>query len=117
MTMTTNTTMPVLQASTIAMDTVVTIQVVTDQDAANVQPTLQRALRWFVTVEQACSRLDPNSELRQLLARPGEQVQVSPVLFETVRFAVDLARSTGGVFDPTVGRRLEQELASATKST
>jgi thiamine biosynthesis lipoprotein len=64
--------------------------------------------KWFAVVEQACSRFDPNTELRQLLARPGETVQVSPVWFEAVRFAVHLARTTGGAFDPTVGRQLEQ---------
>jgi thiamine biosynthesis lipoprotein len=104
-----STTSRVHQVATIAMDTVVTIQVVTDQDEAKVRPALQRALKWFATIEQACSRFDPNSELRQLLAHPGEQVQVSPVLFEAVRFAVHLARATGGAFDPTVGRRLEQQ--------
>ncbi len=102
------TTLPVHEAATIAMDTVVKIQVVTDQDEAKVRYALQRALTWFATVEQACSRFDPNSELRQLLARPGEPVKVSPVLFEAVRFAVHLARATDGVFDPTVGLRLEQ---------
>ena len=34
-------------------------------------------------------------------------VVVSPVLFEAVRFALALARETGGIFDPTVGRLLE----------
>ena len=90
------TTLPVRQAAGIAMDAVVSIQVVTDRDEASVRPALQRALRWFATVEHTCSRFDPNSELRQLIARPGEPVQVSPVLFEAVRFAVHLARATGG---------------------
>jgi thiamine biosynthesis lipoprotein len=99
------TTLPVRQAAGIAMDTVVSIQVVTDRDEASVRPALQRALRWFATVEHTCSRFDPNSELRQLIARPGEPVQVSPVLFDAVRFAVHLARATGGIFDPTIGRR------------
>jgi thiamine biosynthesis lipoprotein len=99
---------PIYQAATIAMDTVVTIQVVTDHEEATVRPALQRALKWFARVEQACSRFDPNSELRQLLARPRESVQVSPLLFEAVRFSVYLARATGGVFDPTMGGALEQ---------
>jgi thiamine biosynthesis lipoprotein len=99
---------PMHLAATIAMDTVISIVVVSDRDAAQVQAALRRALNWFAVVEQACSRFDPNSELRQLLARIGEPVQVSPVLFESVRFAVHLACATGGAFDPTVGRRLEQ---------
>jgi thiamine biosynthesis lipoprotein len=97
-----------IQASTIAMDTVVSIQVVNQPDDAVVRPALQRALDWFAVVEQACSRFDPNSELRQLIARPGQPVPVSPVLFEAVRFALGLARLTGGVFDPSIGRLLER---------
>jgi FAD:protein FMN transferase len=97
-----------VQASTIAMDTVVSIQVVGEVDENVVRPALQRALDWFGAVERACSRFDPNSELRQLIAWPGEAVQVSPVLFEAVRFALGLARLTGGAFDPTVGRLLER---------
>ena len=97
-----------VQASTIAMDTVISIQVACVADEAVVRAALQRALDWFATVERACSRFDPNSELRQLLARPGEAVQVSPVLFEAVRFALTLARQTGGAFDPTIGPLLER---------
>jgi thiamine biosynthesis lipoprotein len=97
-----------VQASTIAMDTVISIQVAGGGDEGAVRPAVQRALDWFATVERACSRFDPNSELRQLLARPGEPVQVSPVLFEAVRFALALARQTAGAFDPTIGRLLER---------
>jgi thiamine biosynthesis lipoprotein len=92
---------------TVAMDTEVHLQLVADQ-AADVHAALDRALAWFGAVEQACSRFDPNSELRRLLDRPGEPVAVSPALFEATRFAVQLARATHGAFDPTVGRRLEQ---------
>lgn len=104
----TSTTTPVHQAASIAMDTLVSIQVVTDHDDASVRPALDRALKWFTTVEQVCSRFDPNSELRWLLARPGDRVQVSPVLFEALRFAVHLTRATDGAFEPAIGRRLEQ---------
>ena len=97
-----------VQASTIAMDTVISIQVACVANEGVVRPALQRALDWFATVERACSRFDPNSELRQLLARPGEAVQVSPVLFEALRFALALARQTRGAFDPTIGRLLER---------
>jgi thiamine biosynthesis lipoprotein len=94
---------PVHQAATPAMDTRVSIQVVTDAAEALVRPALQRALGWFTTVENSCSRCDSTSELGRLVARPGEPVHTSPVLFEAVRFALSLARATGGVFDPTTG--------------
>ena len=101
------TNVPVYQAATIAMDTVVSLQVVTPEDESRVRPALQRALDWFTAVERACSRFDPNSELRQLIRQVGQPVQVSPVLFEAVRFALGLARLTSGAFDPTIGHVLE----------
>jgi hypothetical protein len=41
---------------TIAMDTVVSIQVLAGE--SEVRPASQRALEWFTTVERACSRFD-----------------------------------------------------------
>lgn len=94
--------------TTIAMGTVVTIQVVDPPDAALTRTALQEALGWFATVERICSRFDPRSELRQLIGRVGEPVSVSPILFEATRFALELAVHTAGAFDPTIGRQMEQ---------
>jgi thiamine biosynthesis lipoprotein len=92
---------PVHAAATMALEADVTIQVVTEQAEAVVKPALQRALKWFTTVEHACSRFVPDSEVGGLLHRVGEPVQVSPVLFEALRFALSVARATGGLYDPT----------------
>lgn len=95
------------RATSVAMATLVTVEVVTDAIDADVRPALDRALRWFAAVERACSRFDPNSELRRLVARVDEPVAVGPILFETLRFALALAAPTDGAFDPTVGAALQ----------
>jgi thiamine biosynthesis lipoprotein len=93
------------------MDTVVSLQIVgpfeNDADRATCEGAALRALRWFEEIEACCTRFDPASEIRRLSDRVGEAVPVSPIVFETVRFALALAEETDGAFDPTVGRRLE----------
>jgi len=77
------------------MGTVVSIEV--DAPA----PAVERAFQWFRQVEFHCSRFDPASELRRLVA--GVPHVASPILFEAVRFALLVAEETDGAFDPTVG--------------
>jgi len=102
------------------MDTVVSIEVLgpaADADPASADAehaaraeradAAARAFEWFVRIENACSRFDENSELRQLTQQAGVAVPVSPIVFETLRFALALAEETDGAFDPTVGHRME----------
>ena len=92
------------------MDTPVTVEVVADATAdseACCDSALGQAFAWFGTVEAACTRFDPASEVRELASRPGEAVRVGPVLFQAVRLALEVARRSGGAFDPTVGPRME----------
>src|SRR5436190_904986 len=90
--------------STLAMDTFVTVQAASDRPNGEVQAAIERALAWFGEVERICNRFDPESELARLCARPpGAVVPVSALLFEAVAFAIEVARLTGGAFDPTVG--------------
>jgi FAD:protein FMN transferase len=101
--MATTATSAVHSASLVAMDTIVTAKVVTDRPEAEVRRTLEQALGWFGEVERVCSRFDPNSELFRLSSQTGVAVQVSGLLFEAVGFALEVARLSGGAFDPTVG--------------
>ncbi|QHW29433.1 FAD:protein FMN transferase [Paenibacillus rhizovicinus] len=66
-----------------------------------------KAFDAFRLVEQACSRFSPESELMQACRRIGEVTTVSPFLFEPLRFALEMAEWTDGLFDPTIGRLLE----------
>lgn len=94
--------------ATISMDTAVNVQVISDLPRSDIEPSVTRALEWFDAVERICTRFDPTSEVMRLLERVGQPVKVSTLLFETVAFALDLARATGGAFDPTIGAHIEQ---------
>jgi thiamine biosynthesis lipoprotein len=94
--------------ASVAMDTEIHIQVVSDETRETVAEAVQGALGWFQSVERICTRFDPTSEVMRLLQRVGEPVPVSPLLFEVVAFALDLAEQTGGAFDPTIGATLER---------
>jgi thiamine biosynthesis lipoprotein len=94
--------------ASISMDTGINVQVLAAQPRAAVEPTVQRALAWFESVERICTRFDARSEVMQLVPRAGEAVPVSTLLFECVAFALQLAEQTDGAFDPTVGASLEQ---------
>jgi thiamine biosynthesis lipoprotein len=96
-----------LSQSTVAMGTVVTILSPTTDDTLFAD-AVARAFGWFGHVEQACSRFDPASELRWLQSQHGKRTKVSPVLFETLRLAVQVARATRGALDPTIGAAMER---------
>ncbi|MES1166672.1 MAG: FAD:protein FMN transferase, partial [Pseudomonadota bacterium] len=94
------------------MGTIITIEVVGDPacspDGAEQEAAIDQAFDWFRRVEATCSRFDERSELRQLSARSGTPVAVSALLFEALQFALAVSAETGGAFDPTVGRRMEE---------
>jgi thiamine biosynthesis lipoprotein len=91
------------------MGTFVSIDVVQTTAAAaeDAKAAVDRAFGWFHRVEAACTRFDPASELMQLAARIGEPVPVGPMLFDAVRFALAVAKESGGAFDPTLGAMME----------
>lgn len=89
------------------MDTTVTAEIVGDAPDDACHEAFGRAFAWFREVEARCSRFDPSSELRGLSTRPTEPVAVSEVLFAAVQFALEVARESGGAFDPTIGARME----------
>jgi thiamine biosynthesis lipoprotein len=89
------------------MDTVVRIAAVSCLPESEVMPAIERALMAFTFVEQTCSRFRTDSEVSHLSQQVGRPVPVSPLLFEAIRFACEVAGATGGAFDPTVGAKLE----------
>ncbi len=94
------------------MGTVVTIQVVGHgadmKQRAEREQGVVRAVAWFHWINECCTRFDPRSELSRLSASAGKAVPVSSMLFEAVAFALGVAEESGGAFDPTVGRRMEE---------
>jgi thiamine biosynthesis lipoprotein len=94
-------------ATAVFMDTLVSIEVVHSAVADDCSDPVERAFEWFREVEQRCSRFDPVSELVRLCGHVGEPVEVTPLLYRAIEFAVAVAEASGGAFDPTIGRRLE----------
>ena len=90
------------------MDTLVTIDLGGSPEVPANQEMVGRAFAWFHAVEAACSRFDADSEVMRLTARIGTPQPVSALLFETVRFAVAMARMSAGAFDPTIGTLMEK---------
>jgi thiamine biosynthesis lipoprotein len=94
------------------MGTIVTI----DVSAPNVEPPevlrrqqiIDRAFGWFSSVEERCTRFNPNSELMQLTAQSGQAVPVSDIVYEAVHFALTVAEETNGAFDPTIGHSMAE---------
>ena len=99
----------VLTHTLAVMGTVVSFRVVgagVSRDPATWQ-RVERAAAWFEDVEAACSRFEPESELRRLCSTPGRRVVASALLYQVVEYALRVAEASGGAFDPTVGRRME----------
>src|SRR5262249_8513014 len=97
---------PIRRRTAILTDTLGAIEVVTDTAEETVAPAIERAFDWFRQVEERCTRFDPDSEVMALATKVGTPVPVSPILFETARFALAVARASGGAFDPTIGQEL-----------
>lgn len=90
------------------MDTVVDIQVMTSKSDEEAEDKINRAFQAFLLVEQACSRFSPSSELMQACQIVNTPVKVSPYLFEPLFFSIEIAELTNGLFDPTVGKLMEE---------
>ncbi|MHB8641624.1 MAG: FAD:protein FMN transferase [Gaiellaceae bacterium] len=79
--------------------------------SASPDPVRARAARDAVAreldaIDLACSRFRSDSELARVNDAHGKAVKVGPLLFAAVRVALDAARNTAGLVDPTVGRSL-----------
>ncbi|MGG5252783.1 FAD:protein FMN transferase [Neobacillus sp. SM06] len=90
------------------MDTVVDINVVTTKSKVATEAKINRAFEAFQKVEQACSRFNTESELMKASQYVGKPVKISPFLFEPLTFALEIAQLTNGLFDPTVGKIMEE---------
>jgi thiamine biosynthesis lipoprotein len=80
--------------------------VVTEPAALALAVTITKAT--IAAVDDACSRFRSDSELSRLAGRLPEGAEVSPVLQELIRGALDAARWTDGDVDPTLGNDLRR---------
>ena len=60
----------------------------------------------LAAIDLACSRFRADSELARVHTDAGVAIRVSPLLAEAIGVALDAARRTNGLVDPTVGAAL-----------
>ena len=76
--------------------------VVVDDDAALAD--VRRAVEGeLVAIDRACSRFRADSELSRLHEANGRPTPVGPLLMEAIAVALEAARQTDGLVDPTIG--------------
>jgi thiamine biosynthesis lipoprotein len=77
------------------------------EDADRLPAARAELERELAEIDAACSRFRDDSELVRLNAASGAgPTDVGPLLLEAVEVALEAARETGGLVDPTVGRTL-----------
>jgi FAD:protein FMN transferase len=89
-----------VQRSFRAIGTTATVAVVDPSCLDSAESLLRHQV---AAIDLACSRFRPDSELERLHSLAGSAVTVSPLLFEALEVAVDVAERTHGAVDPTVG--------------
>ena len=86
-----------------AMNTDILVIVATPaEQCAQAETALSDVEALFAGVEAAVSRFRPESELSRLNRSAGRPFVASPLLFTLVAEALEAARATGGLFDPTI---------------
>jgi thiamine biosynthesis lipoprotein len=62
----------------------------------------------LVVLDFVCSRFRPDSELEEVHRAAGARTRISPLLTELIATALEVARITDGLVDPTVGGALTE---------
>ena len=86
-----------------ALGTTATVVVTAAEHADEAERLLRAEVE---AMDLACSRFRPDSELASFHASAGRTVEVSPLLFEALDVAYEVAERTHGAVDPTVGSAL-----------
>ncbi|HVA31811.1 MAG TPA: FAD:protein FMN transferase [Gaiellaceae bacterium] len=91
---------------TVAFRALGTTAVIVTEDATREGAAREAVELELDAIDRACSRFRPDSELAFVNRAGGAPVTVSPLLLEALHVALDAARSSGGLVDPTVGLAL-----------
>jgi thiamine biosynthesis lipoprotein len=73
-----------------------------DPSVAEAGRALDASVAWLGEIEQTCSRFLPESELCALNASAGRPFAASDDFYPVVACAIDMAKRTEGLFDPTI---------------
>lgn len=82
-------------------------------DGAALGRAMAMLQRFLADVETAASRFRPDSEVSRIARSGSERHQVTPLLADMLRAALDAAEATGGSVDPTIGTVLARLEAAA----
>ncbi|MBJ7471242.1 MAG: FAD:protein FMN transferase [Solirubrobacteraceae bacterium] len=77
-----------------------------DRPQVELDDAARRAEQFVHAAAARLTRFDPASELRQLGARPHRTISVSPMLGHALHVALEAARASGGLLDPTLAAPL-----------
>ena len=90
------------------MATAISVQIAASPDReAEAGATADACMAWMRSVDATLSRFSPDSELSRLNASPDVWFPASDLLYEAVETALQAARASHSVFDPTLLPRLE----------
>lgn len=89
------------------MNTDITIKVISELGTIETYDLINKTFLQFDLVVNKFSRFDENSELSILNNSWGKKTKVSPELFSLINTAVELAKLSNGLFDPTIHDLLE----------
>ena len=88
----------------LAMDTVIRITASARTSRDELEKTLSRAFRLIEALDETFSLYDGRSRLSSVNANAGiRPVSVDTALFSALGAAIEIAKSTNGAFDPTIG--------------
>jgi thiamine biosynthesis lipoprotein len=75
---------------------------VEDPSVAEAERALDASAAWLGEIERTCSRFLPESELCALNASAGRSFAASADFYAVVACAIEMAKRTDGLFDPTI---------------
>jgi thiamine biosynthesis lipoprotein len=96
----------VIAAATERFEALGTTAVVSVTDEGSLREARELLERELATIDLACSRFRNDSELVHANACAGTRIPISRLLADAVRVALDAARSSNGLVDPTLGVNL-----------
>jgi thiamine biosynthesis lipoprotein len=96
----------VIAAATARFEALGTTAVVSVTDERALSEARELLACELAAVDRACSRFRDDSELVRANARAGTPVRIGSLLADAVRVALDAARSSNGLVDPTLGANL-----------
>lgn len=93
----------IFRKSTILMDTLVTVNVVTDSEV-KAEDAINGAFEEIKRLEKLINFWSADSEIAEINRKAGlSPVRVSPQTLDLIEKAIFVSEKTGGAFDPTVG--------------